>query len=92
MSSPSPFKDRTCFDIRFVPRLAGYVQASARDDLHGFPGSWEDHSGAAEQTEEVTFGGVRSMEVRGAPVTSTHWMGRATPPRTCDPWNKRLQT
>ena len=25
--------------------------------------------------------GVLSMEVRDVPVTSTHWMGRATPPR-----------
>ena len=39
-----------------------------------------------------SFKGVLSMVVWGAPVTSTHWMGRATAPPTCDPLVLTLQT
>ena len=37
-------------------------------------------------THQQSHVGVLSMEVRGAPVTSTHWKGLNTTP-TCDPWN-----
>ena len=57
------------------------------------PGSWARHPEGTtidvhpsnQHPPGVTFDGVPNLEDRGAPVTSTHWMGLKTTPSSMTP-------
>ena len=73
------------------------VQQRRSSHRSSSPRGWEEAGrsrggGRLDDDPVESQDGVPNLEVRGAPVTSTHWMGPFSPPRTCDPWFPFLLT